>query len=138
MKRVLASIFGLSILLIANCGGGQGNTNNGVRNSSLPDEFKVTGMVSSSTYQVFVTAFGNSEGDVKEAALRDAKQKAFNLILKEPFVSRTISDQGKKEIKNIIEENGKIVRLQKESGDTWSAVFQINKPGLQNHLKQLR
>lgn len=105
---------------------------------TMPEAFQKNGMISSSTYQVFV----RTTADTKEKALINAealaKTRAYELLLNESFTRIRVSDYGKKRLKKVIEENGKIVRLAHESKHKWGGAFQVNKIGLREYLQSIR
>lgn len=151
MKKFVITVAVLACISGAQCSGGKpvntenqnnnssnGNNGNNSVKSEMPAEFRRSGMITSSTYQVFITVFGNSEQEAQKNGLQEARQKAYNLLLQEPFIPRNISDEGKRDLRRLIEESGKMVQMVKESDNTWSLVLQINKPGLRNYLQQMR
>ncbi|MBI3394889.1 MAG: hypothetical protein HY042_03560 [Spirochaetia bacterium] len=134
MNRTAVVTAALVLCLLPMCRSGQ---NDGRRND-IPLEMKKNGMVSSSTYQVFVTVVANSEQEALKLADSTARQKAFNLMVQEPFMPRQISDFGQKEVRKLIETNGKMVKFVKDNETSWSAVLHITKEGLRGHLQNIR
>lgn len=117
---------------------GNGNGNGRGSKSEIPPEMKRNGMVSSSTYQVFITVVSTTESDARKLAESEARQKAFNLICQEPFMPRVLTDGGKKEVRMLVDANGKIVKFVKESDTSWSAVLHVQKENLRAVLQQIR
>lgn len=118
--------------------GGSGNGNGRTGKPEIPPEMKRNGMVSSSTYQVYITVVSTNEADAQKLADSEARQKAYNLICQEPFMPRVLSDSGKKDVRRLVETNGKIVKFVKENETSWSAVLHVQKENLRTHLQQIR
>jgi hypothetical protein len=106
-------------------------------NSKLPAEFRRNGMISSSTYQVYMQVFAETESDVMKTGKKSAQERAFQLLRKEPFINPRISEYGIQTLKKLIADNGKIIRAVPDGPRTWSLVFQISKIGLRENLKAI-
>lgn len=106
--------------------------------NSIPEEFQKDGMISSSTYQVFVRTYGETEEEAKVNGEAAAREKAFKYIIKEPFIRTRLSEYGSGLLKNIIKKNGKIVRIAMDSERTWSISYHISKIGLREDFQKLR
>jgi hypothetical protein len=106
--------------------------------SGMPAEFRRSGMISSSTYQVHMQIYAETEADVKKNGSKSAQERAFQLLRKEPFIYSKISEYGIANLKKLIAENGKIVRSIPEGPRTWSIVYQISKIGLRDDFQNLR
>ncbi len=115
-----------------------GNGNGRGGKTEIPPEMKRNGMVSSSTYQVFITVVSTNEAEAQKLADSEARQKAFNLICQEPFMPRVLSDSGKAEVRKLVQASGKIVKFVKETDTSWSAVLHVQKESLRTHLQQIR
>ncbi len=103
----------------------------------LAPEFRRSGMISSSTYQVYMQIYAESEDQVGENGLKSARDRAFHLIRKEPFIHSRITENGLQNLKKIIATNGKIIKYVQEGPRTWSIVFQISKIGLRTEFQDL-
>lgn len=87
------------------------------------------GMVSSSTYQVMVSAIATSAEDARIKGEPEARRKAFNLIVREPFFRGMLSDEGRRQLRMIVDQKGRVVRVKQEPDQTYTVVFQITQPG---------
>ncbi|MBI3394224.1 MAG: hypothetical protein HY042_00135 [Spirochaetia bacterium] len=68
----------------------------------------------------------------------EAARKTMNLILTSDQGPRRITEDGRRELKRFIETNGEVVKIVRESGDSWSVVFRVKKDGLREHLKRIK
>jgi hypothetical protein len=105
---------------------------------AVPHEFRQSGMISSSTYQVLVAVEADRREDALELGQELARQKALNLMMQEVFISRKISMDGRKKIHDLIYENGRIVRIDRENENRYNLVFQVNRPGLWSYVAGIR
>lgn len=97
------------------------------------------GMVSSSTYQVMVTAIASNAEDARVKAEPEARRKAFNLIVREPFFRGMLSDEGRRQLRAIVDERGRVVRVRQEPDLTYTVIFQITQPGgIQDLFRNIR
>ena len=105
----------------------------------IPSDMRQDGMIDSSTYQVFITAFGSSEEEARLNGLTEARHKAFNLMRKDPALQgKSLGSGSLQELRQLIARNGKIVRIQQEPNGSWSVVLRIEKEGLRGYLRRLR
>ena len=95
-------------------------------------------MISSSTYQVVVSLENPDEEDAKAQGLDLAVEKASSLISQEVFIYRNLSMDGRKKIRKLVEEKGKIVIFQRTSDKVYSIVYQVNHPRLKKYLESIR
>jgi len=105
---------------------------------SLPPEFRRSGLISSSTYQVPIAVDAKDEEEARELGNKLVRQKAFQLLLQEVFIPKNITAPGRENIRTLVNKNGKIVRIEKASDHRFNLVLQINKMGLHNYLKRIR
>jgi hypothetical protein len=97
------------------------------------------GMVSSSSYQVNVTAFAPTEAEARSVGEKEARRKAYNLILKEPFFRLTLSEDGKQQIRRLVEEKGRIVKVEHVRENSYNVTYRITQPGgLRNYFRNVR
>lgn len=126
-KRSLCAL--VLVLLLAGigsaCGGGQVFG----RYKPLPEAYRRNGLISSSTYQVYVTVFGDSEEEARVRGEQEGQSKAIELLLKEPFMSRFNYEKRKNEMVNIVRRHGRVVRVAQESENTWGVVYHITQKG---------
>ncbi|MCE9599724.1 MAG: hypothetical protein K8S54_17325 [Spirochaetia bacterium] len=87
------------------------------------------GMVSSSTYQVMVTTLADSPEDARIKGEPEARRKAFNLIVREPFFRGMLSDEGRRQLRLIVDQKGRVVRVHQEPDRSYTVVYQITQPG---------
>ncbi len=98
-------------------------------------EDKNDGFVSDSAYQVFITVFARDEAEATRVGKADASRKALNLILKD--VNRA-SEGARKEMKRYVDTNGEVIKVVRESRDSWSIVFRVQKEGMREFVKRLK
>lgn len=135
-NRIVKVIFMMFIVTASSaCAGSRSHEKN--QDISLPPEFKRSGMISSSTYQVIVSLENMSEDDAKKEGADLAIEKAASLISQEVFINRNLSMDGRKKIRKLVEEKGKIVRVQKTSDKIYSIVYQVNQPRLKKYLESI-
>ena len=127
----LAVVF--SFLFLSGCSGMQKKNND----TPLPAEFTRSGLISSSTYQVMVTLENKNENDAKLEGTELAIEKATSLISQEVFIYRKLSIDGRRRIRKLVEEKGKVVMFQKTSEKIYSLVYQVNHPGLKKYLESI-
>lgn len=104
----------------------------------IEDDSLTEGMISSSTYQVNVTAFGANEAEARAAGEKEARRKAYALILKEPFFRGFLSEDGKQQIRRLVEEKGRIVKVEHVRDNAYNVTYRITQPGgLRNFFKNI-
>ncbi|MDH5655367.1 MAG: hypothetical protein OEZ34_05635 [Spirochaetia bacterium] len=103
----------------------------------LSPEFSRNGLISSSTYQVVIALEVASEKEARIQGRELAVEKAGSLIFQEVFIYRRLSMEGRKRIRKIIEEKGKIILIQKTSDKIYSIVFQVSQRGLKKQLERI-
>ena len=108
--------------------------------SGITAEMRQNGFVSASSYQVFVTAFGSSESEARESGLAEGRRKALNLMRTDPALrGRTLSAESAEELRRVVQNSSRIVRLQQEpNGGSWSVVILVEKEGLKAFIRRLR
>lgn len=94
-------------------------------------------MVSSSTYQIYITLFADSRDEATSNGLLQARKRALELILNEPFIYMRISDYGRQQLVKLIEEHGRIVMLEKLQDNSWGLVFHVQKQGLRSFFQMI-
>ena len=119
--RLLAA----ALLLLVGCSSGQVFS----RYEKLPPAFTRNGLISSSTYQVYVTVFGNDEQEARFKGEQEGQARAIELLLKEPFMSRFNYEKRKNDMVNIVRRHGRVVRVAQQSENTWGVVYHITQQG---------
>lgn len=105
----------------------------------VEDDSLTEGMISSSTYQVNVTAFAPTQDEARATGEKEARRKAFNLILKEPFFRGMLSEDGKQQIRRLVEEKGRVVKVDHVRDNAYNVTYRITQPGgLRNYFKNIR
>lgn len=105
----------------------------------VEDDSLSEGMVSSSSYQVNVTAFAPTEAEARSVGEKEARRKAYNLILKEPFFRLTLSEDGKQQIRRLVEEKGRVVKVEHVRENSYNVTYRITQPGgLRNYFRNVR
>lgn len=106
---------------------------------SIPDDYRRTGMVSSSTYQVHFRVSGRNEAEAAEAAKAECEPLALKYLLKEPFIFVYVSQFGVQRLKEIIHKKGSIIVLQKsEQNQDYDVVYHVTDYGLREQFQQIR
>ncbi len=113
------------LLLAFGCGTGQVFS----RYEELPEPFRRNGLISSSTYQVYVTVFGDNEEEARIKGDTEGRAKAIELLLKEPFMSRFNYEKRKNDMIAIVRSHGRVVRVAQQSENTWGVVYHITQQG---------
>ena len=105
----------------------------------VEDDSLSEGMVSSSSYQVNVTAFALTEAEARSVGEKEARRKAYNLILKEPFFRLTLSENGKQQIRRLVEEKGRVVKVGHVRENSYNVTYRITQPGgLRNYFRNVQ
>ena len=105
----------------------------------VEDDSLNEGMVSSSSYQVNVTAFALTEAEARSVGEKEARRKAYNLILKEPFFRLTLSENGKQQIRRLVEEKGRVVKVEHVRENSYNVTYRITQPGgLRNYFRNVQ
>lgn len=104
----------------------------------LPNVFRRNGLISSSTYQVSVVLKAKSREEAKLSGEAQAKERAFFLIMQEPFIRKYLSPKSRDDVLSLVESSGRVVRVFPEKDGSWSVVFQVNRIGLRSDLERLR
>lgn len=106
---------------------------------SLPEEYKRTGMLSSSTYQIFLKIKADSFEEALTIAKKEIFEVAYYYITLEPFMFRYISPYGKQQILDLIRSKGKIIAIQKNfQENVYDVVFHVFEYDLRDYLKKIR
>lgn len=103
----------------------------------LPESFRRSGMISSSTYQVYFTVNADSHFEAKHQGEPRGRKRAYELLVNEPFIPRYPSYKGKLRLEQIIRTQGKVVRTNQVSDDTFEVVFHIHKVGLRQDFQKI-
>ncbi|GIX43223.1 MAG: hypothetical protein KatS3mg129_2956 [Leptospiraceae bacterium] len=106
----------------------------------LPKEYKRTGLISSSTYQVYFQIRASNYVEGLKIAKKEVIPLALEYLLQEPFVYVNITYNGKQQIKKLIEKKGKIVYFKRvsEEQDIYDVVFHITDYDLRNQFKYIK
>jgi len=131
-KNFKYALFGFAALFYFSC------ASQPVVETGLPESLKKNGMVSSSTYQANIITGASSCNEAIPKADPILREKTYNLLTLEPFIPRFLTDIGKKQLRDLIKENGKIIRCGKQSNSEYYVVFHVTKPGLRTYLQQIR
>ncbi len=108
-------------------------------NFSLPEEFKKTGLISSSTYQVYFKVRAEDYVSALKIAKTEIVRLTLEYLLQEPFVTVRISYNGKLKIKQMIEEKGRFIYIKKsEEPDLYDVVFHFTDNDLRNQLRNIK
>lgn len=106
----------------------------------IPEEFKKTGFVSSSTYQVYFQVRADSYKNGLLIAKKEAVKLTLEYLLQEPILSNFISQTGKQRIRQMILDKGKIKNFKKidDSNDLYEVIVHISEIELIKQLKQIK
>ncbi len=126
------------LILLAGCNTTREGYTPPVAYETLPALFQRNGMINSSTYQVTVTTHATTEEKARVNGEILARTAIFELMATDSFIRTHLSEYGQKRLKDLIELNGRIVRIAHESPDRWSIAFQVNRVGLIEFLQGLR
>ncbi len=105
---------------------------------TIPDEYRRTGMISSSTYQVYFRVSARSYSEALDIARSQAEHLALRYLLKEPFIYITISPYGVQRLKELIHKKGKIIAVQKAEDNYYDVVYHITDYGLREQFQKIR
>lgn len=105
---------------------------------NIPDEYRRTGMISSSTYQVYFRISARSYSEALDIARNECEPLALRYLLKEPFIYITISPYGVQRLKDLIRKKGQIIAVQKTENHYYDVVYHINDYGLREQFQQIR
>lgn len=107
--------------------------------NTLPEEFKETGLISSSTYQIYFKVKADSFEEALNIAKKEIPEIAYYYISQEPFMFRIISPTGKQKILELIKNKGRFVYLKKnQKEDVYDVVFHIFEKDFKEHIKDIR
>lgn len=137
-KLLILSFLTGPFLLSVGC---QSPSSGPVENStyqSIPAPFRKNGMISSSTYQVYVETKADSEEKAKINGEALARTTAFRLLTNESFARIRISEYGRRKIKDLIEKEGSIVRISQIKENRWGISYQIYRNDLREYLMTIR
>lgn len=104
----------------------------------IPEEFRRTGLISSSTYQVYFQVKARDYATAMAIAKKEAVPLTLEYIVMEPFITVRITQNGKQKIRQIIESKGKFVYFRYVDDDVYEAVFQVSDYDLFNKLKTIK
>ncbi len=106
---------------------------------SLPEEFKKTGMLSSSTYQIFLKVRADTYEEALLITQKEILEIAYYYITLEPFMLRTLSPYGKQQIFDLIKNKGKVVLIKRNlSENVYDVVFHVSEYDLRNYLRKIK
>jgi PBP1b-binding outer membrane lipoprotein LpoB len=106
------------------------------RNESVKeDEFEKypEGFIDGNTFQVVVSSLKPESKDAEVEAISVAKKKSLQILLTYPKIS--LSDEGRKELKNI-SESGKITKRSGYNNSRMYFVYQIQKSNIEIYIKK--
>lgn len=103
----------------------------------LPESFRRSGMISSSTYQVYLTVTASDPFEAKHQAQPRARKRAYELLVNEPFIPRYPTYAGKIKLESIIRKEGRIVQTNQIAADSFEVVFHIHKIGLREDFQKI-
>lgn len=107
--------------------------------TTLPDEYRRTGMISSSTYQVYYRVMARDQADAESIAKNESEQYALKYLLQEPFIYVTISQYGVQRLQDLIKKKGQVVAVQKANdADYYEIVYHITDYGLREQFQYIR
>lgn len=92
------------------------------------------GFLDSSTFQVKVSSLKTSRPEAMEEALDVAKRKCLRMLAAE--ANPNLSNDGRVDLKILIEEYGKIVSETDFVGEKYHFVFQVKRPALEIIIKE--
>lgn len=105
----------------------------------IPNEFKETGLISSSTYQIYIKIKADSYEEALNVAKKEILEISYYYISLEPFMYRNISPYGKQKIMDFIKTKGRFVYIKKNrEEDVYEVVFHIFEIDLKNKIKEIR
>ena len=134
MKSFKTSIFFLLCALAVQCS----STEDTLRElQEIPPEFKQSGMISSNTYQVYMQIFATTRQEAQVNGLKKGRLRAMELITREPFLPRYPTYQGKVKLEAIINNYGRVVRVDPINDEYWGVVFQVHKKELREEFKRI-
>jgi hypothetical protein len=106
--------------------------------NSIPDEYRRTGMISSSTYQVYFRITARSDSEALDLARSECEPLALRYLLKEPFIYVTISPYGVQRLKDLIHKKGRIITVHRAENQEYEVVYHITDYGLREQFQQIR
>lgn len=86
---------------------------------------------------MYVTVPAESREDARLRGEEPAKARAEELILRERSISSRMGAYGRGEIKKLIEQEGRIVKVHAEPDGSYVVVMQIYRRGLHKYLQSL-
>lgn len=127
-----------SLLLVCFLAGFCTSTEDTLRElQEMPPEFKRSGMISSNTYQVYMQIFAGTRQEAQVNGLKKGRIRAMELITREPFLPRYPTYNGKVKLEAIINNYGRVVRVDPINEEYWGVVFQVHKIGLREEFKRI-
>ncbi|MCB1323409.1 MAG: hypothetical protein KDK34_24330 [Leptospiraceae bacterium] len=103
----------------------------------LQEQFKREGLISSNTYQVHVIVSAADAGEARSVGRPLALERALESILKEPSLHSNMSFHGQQQIKNLVYEEGRVVRIHQKDAQHWFVIMQVYRNGLKDYLRSL-
>jgi hypothetical protein len=106
----------------------------------IPQEYKSTALITSSTYQVYYQVHANSYVEGLKQVKKDIVNITLEYLLKEPFLYANISYEGKMKIRKMIEQKGKMIYFKRlsENQDLYEVVFHFTDYDLRNQLRNIK
>ena len=81
--------------------------------------------------------FATSRQEAQVNGLKKGRVRAMELITREPFLPRYPSYQGKVRLEAIINNYGRVVRVDPINDEYWGVVFQVHKIGLREEFRRI-
>lgn len=138
-RTILSFAFAAAFLIVVSCKSDEDYRREAeTLRRSLPQEYQRTGMISSSTYQVYFRVSARSSVEASDLARSESEALAMKYLLKEPFIFVNVSVYGVQRLKDIVHKKGRIVVVQKsEENNYYDVVFHITDYGLREQFQQI-
>lgn len=121
---VLRAPFCVLLALCAAC-----SSSGGLFYPGLPEPYQKNGLISSSTYQVAFSVLADSEEEARAKGESEGRARAFEMLIKEPFIGRFNYDRKRNELQRIVAAHGRVVYLARESASSFGVVYQVTQQG---------
>lgn len=106
--------------------------------ADLPLEYLRSGLISSNTYQVNVTVYASNDDQAMSTGLEPARARARTLMYQEHAIPIRMRLYAQSQIKRLVEDEGRIVRVQRLDADRYIVVMQVFRRGLRGYLHTFR
>ncbi|MBE7439733.1 MAG: hypothetical protein HS115_14850 [Spirochaetales bacterium] len=95
----------------------------------LPEHYQKSGLISSSTYQVTFSVLADSEEEARSRGETEGRIRAFEMMVKEPFIGRFNYDRKRNELQRLVSSYGRVVYVARESPGSFGVVYQVTQQG---------